>query len=239
MAEVWAVIKGAVTSVWTFLVSSQLLGVLIGFWVAEYWKHRREKSEKAALLETFAVESVNLFERFVQYCRQICPLEGEGKPQISLSIPYEMMPASSIARLVELGADQQVLKAIYQVRKMNSLVTLQSHRANDLFQQEHMEELRFNHQVILAGPTINIGQRYSFEPPLSQKTFNSIFAFFDDENNATLGAVITIVNASLEGKKNQSSPLHGQLGAASDVYRKIQERVRKLQEPRGHEPAPL
>src|SRR5688500_2143005 len=92
-------------SFWESQLFAAIIGALIPLavlGVVEYRKKQGLKKEKAALLHVFAVESVNLFERFVQYCRQIVPLEGEGKPQISLSVPYEMMPASSIARLVEL-----------------------------------------------------------------------------------------------------------------------------------------
>jgi len=191
--ELLELIRAAVSAVWDFLVRTQLLGVFIGFGVVEIWKHWGEKGERAALLYLFSLESVHLFERFVQYCGQIMP-EG-GRPGISRSIPYEMMPATSISRMVELGVDTHVMRSIHQIRQLNAQVTLQCHRANDILVQERIEKTRNAHQAGLLnrGPGFSL---VDFVTPLSHETFRSIFRFVADEIRDTKNAIEILLQAA-------------------------------------------
>jgi len=191
---------------------SQLFAAIIGATIPllvlaflEVRKHSKEKGARSALLYLFALECVHLFERFVQYCDQILP--EKGKPAISRSIPYEMVPASAIARLVELGVPEYVLKSIYQVRQLNAQVTLQCHRANDILVQEHMEDVRFEYEKALdSGRGASKVDSIEFDDPLSHSTFRSIFRFVADEISQTRHAVemLLIEAENAKGRKLSS-----------------------------------
>src|SRR5579862_4654186 len=83
------------------------------------------KKERAARLNLFSLEAVELQERWVQYARQA------RIPEISRSSPFELTTAEQVNELIKLGVDAPVLSAIYFIKELNNDVRRQVIRAQD------------------------------------------------------------------------------------------------------------
>src|SRR5262245_36809120 len=66
-----------------------------------------DKRERATRLQVYALEAVELQDRWVQYSRQALI------PEISRSSPFELTTADHVNELIKAGADPGILSAIY------------------------------------------------------------------------------------------------------------------------------
>jgi hypothetical protein len=138
-------------------------------------RHKQEegKKQRGVLLSLFALESVRLFTRFVQYS-----IQGM-ECQFSFSRPYELLSSAQVQQLVGLGVEHHVAAAIYQIRQLNSLVTLQVDRA---------------YQEMIQGTNISLGPvgLPAVQTPFGDvrthfPTFARIVTFVHDEFRKTRG----------------------------------------------------
>jgi hypothetical protein len=151
-------------------------------WFGESRRQVREeadrKKEKAARLHLFALEAVELEERWVQYVRQA------RLSDISRSSPFELTTPDQVNELLKLGVSETIVRAVYFVKELTNDVRRSVQRAQD--EAAHLNTLPVD---TLAG--LSPQQR---EVP--NETFNSASAFIKDRWTRAAEAVGDILTAA-------------------------------------------
>jgi hypothetical protein len=158
----WLTLPGAIAGAF---VGGGLFNYVHGLWS----ESKRTKKELAVRLRLFALEAVELQERFVQYVRQVF------EQQISSSTPFELTTPEQVNDLIRLGGSDETVQAIYFVKELANDV-----RRNVTAAQDQ------------TGRAVPAG---SFAPD-PQAQFNCAAAFIRDRWDRVSGGIETILDAA-------------------------------------------
>ncbi|HVR85367.1 MAG TPA: hypothetical protein VMU54_13710, partial [Planctomycetota bacterium] len=148
----------------------------------------------------FTLESVRLFSRFAQYVHQILV-----DRRVSKSRPFQLVPETELARLIEMGVDRHVLESIYNIRELNSLVTLQVDHAHEV-RDEMIQQVR-----VPAGGTVKVLP--------AQREFDRIYAFVTGE----YAKIVSSVELLLQESERRSGKM-----ANVDLRKEFSEALNKI-----------
>jgi hypothetical protein len=186
----WLTVPGAIAGAF---VGGGLFNYVHGLWS----ESQRKKKERASRLRLFALEAVELQERFVQYVRQLF------ERQISSSSPYELTTAEQVNELLKLEISDDVVQSIYYVKELANDVRRNVIAAQDMLSQPVPEGA------------------FALDP---QNTFNCAAAFIRDRWDRVSGAIKTILDAAAAEGCNVDG-LREKFAAQSEEYGKYRPKL--------------
>lgn len=186
-----------IDSIWT-TVQKLAIGGLLWSFILAHLKRRSDKKKTAALVYLFAVESTKLFERFAQYVEQILI-----DRKLSKSRPFELLPASEMSQLVERGVDPSVLEAIFLIRELSSLVTLQVDHAHAAVREPAYPRTINGRELSIWPAQRDFDRIHSFVSSGDYKVIESVESLMRDAEKRRGAKAVVALRAQFEKDKKK------------------------------------